>query len=288
VSEPTGYDYVAFIDEAGDPGLKRVKPDDVTGSSEWMMVSAVVMRAEHEAAVGGWIAEIMERLNSHQMRTLHFAKLSPTRKMTCCEYVADLPVRCFVICSNKRNMKGHRNTAAERIPSDNWFYCWLSRMLLERVTHFVGAQARKDFNEPRMVKLVFSERGGLSYTQMNAYFDWLRFKGANQVLTAGNLTYDVFHRQLMEIHNHARHDGLKLPDIVASAFFKAADKHDTGACDPRFAWALSPRMARWPDNRGGQIAGYGVKLMPSWSTVRADPDQLEIFKRYGYPDQWWS
>lgn len=208
--------------------------------------------------------------------------------MTCCEYVADLPVRCFVVCSNKRNMKGHRNMAAEQIPSDNWFYCWLSRMLLERVTHFVGAQARKDFDEARMVKLVFSERGGLSYTQMNAYFDWLRFKGENQVLTRGNLTYDVFHRQLMEIHNHARHDGLKLPDIVASAFFKAADKHDTGACDPRFAWALRPRMARWPDKRGGRISGYGVKLMPSWSTVRSDPDQLEIFKRYGYPDQWWS
>lgn len=57
MSDRPGYDYVAYIDEAGDPGLRRVKPDDVNGSSEWMMVSAVVMRAEHEAAVGGWISE---------------------------------------------------------------------------------------------------------------------------------------------------------------------------------------------------------------------------------------
>ncbi|MBB5745213.1 hypothetical protein [Brevundimonas variabilis] len=184
-------------------------------------------------------------------------------------------------------MRGHRNPLAEQIPSDNWFYCWMTRLLLERVTHFIERRSQVDFQETRLVKMIFSERGGLSYSQMNAYFDWLRVKGDNQVLKAGNLSYGTFHRQLMEIKNHAGHDGLKLPDIVASAFFKAADIYDTRACDPRFAIALRPRMATANDKVGGVIAGYGVKLMPGWK-VKAEPEQLEVFRQYGYPEQWWA
>lgn len=281
------FSYITYIDEAGDPGLRKVKPDDMPGSSEWLMVSAVVIRAENEANVSRWISDLMTSLGSHQMRDLHFAKLSPTRKLAACAHLAGLPVRCFVVCSNKRNMRGHRNLLAEKIPSDNWFYCWMTRLLLERVTHFVAARSIKDFGETRLTRLTFSERGGLSYSQMNAYFDWLRVKGGNQVLKAGNLAYDTFHRDLMEIKNHAGHDGLKMPDIVASAFFKAADIYDTRACDPQFALALKPRMARAGDKADGKVAGYGVKLMPGWN-VRAQPEQLEVFRQYGYPDQWWA
>lgn len=287
ISSPS-YSYVTYIDEAGDPGLKRVKPLDVQGSSEWLMVAAVVIRAEYEGEVEGWISDLTASLGSHQMRDLHFAKLSPTRKLAVCAYLAGKPVRCFVVCSNKQNMRGHRNPLAEKIPSDNWFYCWMTRLLLERVTHFVEHRSQADHGETRLMKLIFSERGGLSYSQMNAYFDWLRFKGDNQVLKLGNLSYDTFHRDLMFIQNHAGHAGLKMPDIVASAFFKGADIHDTRSCDPRFAKALESRMGRWPDQRSGQISGYGVKLMPGWKTLSVQPPQLEIFKHYGYPAQWWS
>jgi len=281
------YAYAAFIDEAGDPGLKRVRPLDSDGSSEWLMVAAVVIRAENEPQLRTWVQGLLTSLGSHQMRDLHFAKLSPTRKLAVCAYLAGLPVRCFVICSNKQNMRGHRNLLAEQIPSDNWFYCWLTRLLLERVTHFVRHKGLADGGGQRLVKLIFSERGGLSYPQMNAYFDWLRSKGENQFLRAGTLAFETFDRRLMEIRNHASDDGLKLPDIVASAFFKAADIHNTRQCDPRFALALRERMGRWPFV-DGQIAGYGVKLMPGWKPRNVQAEQLEVFERYGYPDQWWA
>lgn len=265
-----------------------MKPLDVQGSSEWLMVAGVVIRAENEAQVSDWMADLTTSLGSHQMRDLHFAKLSPTRKLAVCAYLAGLPVRCFVVCSNKQNMRGHRNPLAEKIPSDNWFYCWMTRLLLERVTHFVERRSQADHGETRLTKLIFSERGGLSYSQMNAYFDWLRFKGDNQVLKWGNLAYDTFHRDLMFIQNHTGHAGLKMPDIVASAFFKGADIHDTRACDPRFAVALESRMGRWPDLKTGQVSGYGVKLMPKWQDLNVQAEQLEIFKHYGYPSQWWG
>lgn len=282
------YDYVAYIDESGDPGIKTVRPIDPNGSSEWLMVSAVVVAAKREPEISGWISEMMAAMNSRQMRDIHFAKLSPERKLIACQRVASLPVRCFVVASNKQNMRGHRNLRAEKISSDNWFYCWLTRLLLERVTHWVKEHSLAEYGEIRRVKLVFSERGGLSYSQMNAYYHWLKAKGDNQYLRRGNIAYDTIHMQLMEVINHTAHDGLKLPDIVASAFFKAADIHHTRGCDPRFAMALEARMARWPDKRSGLAAGYGVKLMPGYGALRhkVKNRQRDVFRHFGYPREW--
>lgn len=282
------YGYVAYIDESGDPGIKTVRPLDLNGSSEWLMVSAVVIDTRREAEVSGWIGNMMAAMNSRQMHDIHFAKLSPQRKLIACQHVAKLPVRCFVVASNKQNMRGHSNLLAEKIPSDNWFYCWLTRLLLERVTHWVRQRSLADHDQVRRVKLVFSERGGLSYSQMNAYYQWLAAKGENQFLRRGNIAYDTIDMRLMHVINHAGHDALKLPDIVASAFFKAADIHHTRACDPQFAIALGPRMARWPDRQRGLVAGYGVKLMPGYGALRhkVEDRQREVFRHFGYPREW--
>ena len=49
-SEP--YEYVLYIDEAGDDGLKRVRPLDPIGASEWLVISGVLDRVNNEAATG--------------------------------------------------------------------------------------------------------------------------------------------------------------------------------------------------------------------------------------------
>ena len=48
-------------------------------------------------------------------------------------------------------------------------------------------------------------------------------------------------------------------------------------------------MARWPEP-DGLISGYGVKLMPGLGRLkcRTKPKQLEVFREYGYPIQWWD
>lgn len=95
-------------------------------------------------------------------------------------------------------------------------------------------------------------------------------------------------RRLLEVAAHNDRAGLHLADTVASAFFKACDFRDTGECDPQFAKLLEPRMGRFPDVLGGEIAGYGVKIMPSFRGARLTRDQEKIFKFYGYPRQWWA
>jgi len=43
MSAGPSYGYVAYIDEAGDDGLRAVKPISNPGSSEWLVLSAVVL-----------------------------------------------------------------------------------------------------------------------------------------------------------------------------------------------------------------------------------------------------
>jgi hypothetical protein len=291
-SKPPEYRYVAYIDESGDPGLKRVKPRTAGGSSEWIVTAAAVIPAECEAETREWVVAMMKAINSQQLRDIHFQKLNPTRKSLVCSYVAERRVKLFAVISNKQNMEGYQNPLAAQIPSDNWFYCWLTRVLLERVTDFVLAASVKRYGSPQLVKLEYSERGGLSYSQMHAYYEWIKLKSASGkiplYLPWGKVAFEVIHQDLMRVYNHRERDGLKLPDIVASAFFKAVDVYDTGACDPAFAKLLAPRMAASPDT--GQVGGYGVKLMPNWRTLntyRVPEEQREIFRFYGYPSNYW-
>lgn len=291
---PPRYDYVAYIDESGDPGLTKVAPRTPGGSSEWIIVAAALIPAELEPEMGAWVSDLMRLMKSHQMRDLHFQKLNASRKALACSFLAEKNVRLFVIVSNKQNMEGWQNPRAAKIPSDNWFYCWLTRILLERVTDYVYAASMKRYGEPRFVRLEYSERGGLRYSQMHAYYEWLKMKTAGgkvpPFVPFGDFQYSVLHPDLMRVYNHVDRDGLKLPDIAASAFFKAVDKLQTGDCDPTFAKLLARRMARAPDS--GQIAGYGVKLMPNWGTLdrfKVPSEQRAILRYYGYPyDQWWQ
>jgi hypothetical protein len=293
-SKPPEYSYVAYIDEAGDPGLTKVAPRTAGGSSEWIVVSAVLIPAELEEEVGDWLVDLMKELDSHQMRDIHFQKLNDRRKAQACAFLAAKQVRIFTVVSNKQNMEGYQNSRAAQIPSDNWFYCWLTRVLLERVTTYVHAAAMKRYGESRFVRLEYSERGGLRYSQMKSYYDWLKIKSAAGrvalFLPFGDFQYGVLHPDLMRVYNHTDRDGLKLPDIAASAFFKAVDIYQTRACDPSFAKLLTPRMARAPDTK--QVAGFGVKLLPNWRTLNrfnVKEEQRTILRHFGYPgNQWWQ
>lgn len=163
----------------------------------------------------------------------------------------------------------------------------MTRLLLERVTKFVLDRSLKQHGEAKKLRIEYSARGGLRYSQMSAYYEWMKMKRMNPYLPWGRICWEVMDRDLLKVYPHLDREGLQLADVVASAFFKACDKYDTGKCDPQFAKLLKPRMAREPNTRRGQISGFGVKLMPSMRTAKLDHDQADIFKFYGYPKQWW-
>ena len=99
------------------------------GSSEWMVVGAIVVAKEHEPNIVSWVEEITDKFIGHQRFGFHFRDLNAAKKRMVCEAMAKRPMRIFAVASNKKNMQGYENPAPEKLSDKNWFYCWMTRLL---------------------------------------------------------------------------------------------------------------------------------------------------------------
>ena len=287
------YGYVAYIDEAGDPGVKKVLPIDEDGASEWLVLAATLIRVDFESEVPSWGREFLSQCGGRQKKHFHFREANAKNKLLACERLSALHVRNFVVCSNKKNMRGYKNPLAAKRNVDlaenpynaNWFYFWVTRVLMEKVTSFVSWHSQKNYHEIRKIKFEFSQRGGIRYDELAAYFNLLQTNDASGTQTANydTIHWDTVDYDLIEVHPHSHRAGLIMPDIVASSFYMACDKHERGLpCDPIPAMRLIPRMAIKHDDKSKSSAGFGVKLMPNQKKAKLESDQKQIFKKYGY------
>lgn len=274
------YEYILYIDEAGDDGLTRVRPIDEVGASEWLVISGVLVRQNNESAVVDWVREIRSDINARQGPALHFRNLSPTKKKRACEMLAEKPIVCFAVCSNKKNMRGHSNERAAKMGGKQWYYNFCVRFLMERVTAFCLRDSVKKYGKPRYIKVVFSQRGGHSYGQTKAYWEHLKAQAVagSTYLNRWEIKHEVLRFGLVDYVPHTSNAGLQLADAVASAFYQSCDTLDVSN-DPQFAKLLFPKMAR----SGGSAADYGVVLQPTPPTKgKLNDSQKVIFQHFGY------
>lgn len=279
---PPPYGFIAYIDEAGDPGINSIQPKNPNGATEWLSVGATLIRANYEPEQVQWVKKVNDAIFSRQGAVLHFRKLSDTRKLTACSHIASMNLRAFAVVSNKINMEGHRNVLAEAYPGPRgWFYNWCIRVLLERITDCVERSAIRNNHEPRHVKLVFSERGGVEYMWLNAYLEVLmqQAQDGKTVLSKRLVKWQVMHPKLIEIVPHRLSAGAQLADCVASAFYSAAHSRGT-------RWNMRPAesLKQCIATENGVHEDYGVTLQPwMWSDRRKLlRDQRRIFEFYGY------
>lgn len=273
--------FIAFIDEAGDPSVKRVAPLTPGGATEWFVLSAVVVRAAREADPVEWVKELRQDLRATQSAALHYRKLSPAKRLRACEHLGSKPARVFVVASNKRNMEGHQNQRADKISSQEWFYNWCTRILLERVTSYCFDVSMREVGEPQIVRLEFSQRGGLRYDQMRAYHKYLELqdRGPRGVyLNRRRPKWEVMSWDEFCVYPDHQRAGLQLADIAASAFYQAVEPQS-----PHFdlnpAKALSKVVARV----NGTPVDEGLTLLPFASQGRNLTDeQCAIFRHYKF------
>jgi len=277
--EPADPRFLAFIDEAGDPGLTKV---GLGGSSEWIMLGALVVRLEREPDLVTWVRDIRAKIRAKQSPILHYRNLAPDRKTVVCRELAARPMRCFVLCSNKKNMQGHRNdsaAAARGATTQEYFYNFCVRLLLERVTDFVQQISIRDYKTPKHLKIVFSQRGGLRYSQTIEYLDLLRQQARSQTtfLKRKEIKWAVLHPKLISSIPHRDSAGAQLADTIPSAFFQATNTTGNGSWDASQAKLLKPCM--WHEN--GLYEDRGVSLQP-WPYQKGNLNdrQKEIFRFY--------
>lgn len=291
MSQP--YQYIAYVDEAGDPGLANIKPIDSKGSSEWLILSGVLVRASNELRTKDWDRDFRIAGGRKPEHAIHFRKLRDPHQLAVCEELAKLPVRAFVVASNKKNIRRYKNdfaqaqrdTLMDHSQSYSWLYFWLFRLLMEKMTDYAARRAVFDNAPSGLMKIEISRCSHVHYPDLIKYLHWLRIKDrqGTQFITQGAITWSAIDFDLIEDHDHATRSGLVLPDIVASAFFAACDRVDRGRSPNPFpAFKLDKRMARRSERRDDTPAFYGVKLFPSFRDAALDEEQARIFRHSGY------
>lgn len=269
--------YVVFIDEAGDPGIKPSA--NAPAWTEWFTLGAVVVAAHREPEVRGWIEEMRNVTRSRQKPDLHYRNLSLANKRRVARMLASKEVRLFALASHKANMRGHRSAALGRMGPDQ-YYNWCLRFILERVTAWCARRAKIDQVSPAL-QTVFSERGGHRYPDLVNYLKRLDHQARAGTLTlkARRIVPDVLVPELCEVRPHTSVAGLQLADIVASAFFQAANSAlPTHELSP--ARLLSDRMAK--EGRSRIHANFGLTLLPLPHQGTIPADEQAIFEFYGY------
>jgi Protein of unknown function (DUF3800) len=280
------YYYIAYIDEAGDPGIERVRPIDDPGASEWLVIGAVLIEASNEAKPVEWVRSILDAMGAKRRPALHFRDLHEWQKPLACQGLAKLPVNLFVMASNKKNMRGYRNerAAAKGNPliSKQVFYNFCLRLMLERVTDCCFRHSMRTYGAPRHVKIFYSKRGGHNYAHTHVYNEVLKNQARSRTtwLKRREIKWEVVDRRLQEEVAHTMNAGVQLADVVASSFFQACDLLPPTIFNPDNARLLRDRIAV----ESGYFRDYGVVFQPYPEMTKAqlDPRQKDIFEFYGY------
>lgn len=272
------YDYILYIDEAGDSGLKLRSKG--TGSTEWFALGGIVVSRRHEAAIPDWVRDILSGIGHEEPipEELHFNRLDVERKLLAAKAVARLPVSAFTVMSHKENMRGYRNTRAERLGGKNIFYNFCLRVLLERVTQTVARTSMRQFKEIRRLRIVIARTGGVQYDLTMDYIEKLRA----QALTGTTfLNKNVIHHAIasswqFEPVSANTSAGCQIADTVVSSFYNSVN--ETGAF-PMLqgpAKAIEPIVPRYR----GVRANHGLTLLPWNNNIPAR--YRSIFRHYGY------
>lgn len=285
-SPPKRVGYVLFVDESGDDGYSTVWPIDADGASEWLVLGGVLVKAENSRSPVEWVREFKRGIKGSQSPILHFYDLSDAKRLEVCQHIAskgDL-LRCFVVISNKRNMRGYRNLRAERWDTRNPMYNWLFRVLIEKASHFCAKRSMHDYGEMRSMRIELGARGGVSIPRIRVYLYKLRnqSQSGRMVVKREDISWAcIDDKQIAAIPARER-AGIQLADVVVSAFGKAVDRRYDGGMEPKFANALFGVMAQ---KMTGLRAGYSVKLLPNrkdlWK-AELSPQHVAFFEGYGY------
>jgi hypothetical protein len=286
LTKPPEYYYIAHIDEAGDPGIRRVRPVDPNGGSEWLILGCSLIQVKSESEQVQWVRTTLDKLDMKQQTVLHFRDLDEWRKPLACQMLGqNNDVRCFAMLSNKKNMKGHQNIRAasrsEGIGIDQVFYNWCLRIILERVTDFVYQHSMRAYREPRHVKIILGERGTHSYARATWYTQMLKdqSKAGTTYLSKRTINTEVFDSRLIEVSQPQVNAGLQMADIIASSFFQGVDILPPTIFDTRNAPLLRPRMAE----KNGMVENYGVTFLPfNYYEAKLQPQQIDVLEQYGF------
>jgi hypothetical protein len=255
----------AYIDESGDEGFKFRTDLSQIGTSDWFVLSAFVTRSTFDLETVKVIDEVRTEFGLHLKKHVHFKDLKHAQKVRYAQMILGKRGRIISVCVHKPSLlepekfrKGHR------------LYFYAVRYLLERLTWLVRDYDNQvKYGGDGTVKILFSNRGGMSYPNLKAYLELLRTqKDSGQDI---RIEFDRYSIGDIETQTPGKSMGLQLADAAAGATFNALERDCFGNSESRYISILLPIHYRTE----GKIMGYGIKVVPR-ETITNLPEESNL------------
>lgn len=260
-------EYVAYIDEAGDEGINKLR--EPSGQSRWLLLGGILVTAENDRLLPAWRNEALALFPKKKAKDLHFRELKHDQKVAVSSYFSDKRMGVCCVCSNKVTLLD--GGKYERLYSQKGhLYNYLTRFLLERLTTSVANFAKRQGQSARL-RIVFSRRSGTDYHAMREYLLLMR-DGKEKMRPVRSIDWSVFDPDDIRVENHEKWAGLQLADVATSATFSALERNFYGHYEPRYALALAKRYIP----RGSSILDCGFTLVPRRDKCLLDERQTRF------------
>lgn len=242
---------MVYIDESGDEGFVFNK--DGSGSSRWLVLSAVVIRKVDDLRMVDCLKTVRMLLGKKPKAPLHFAKLKHEQRVAYIRRVGDLPIRTVSVMVYKPLIHDEQEKS-EGIKYS--LYHDATWMLLERVS-WLCRDTRREGEGDGFAEIIFSNRSNMSYEDIRGYLQLLlsRPDSSPQKIWIDPSVIDSDRIRSVE---HSKLAGLQVADAVASGIHFGVKVNRYGETEP--AYLLHLRKALYRHN--GEPMGYGIKVWP--------------------------
>lgn len=249
--------FVAYIDESGDEGF-TFRPDG-SGSSRWLVLSALVMRKENDGLVVQTARQARELLRKPPKHALHFRDLKHEQRVALARLIGQMPSRSVSVLIHKPSIPEPEIFQQEAYA----LYRYASRMLLERVSWLCRDHRKKGMGDGR-VGLIYSNRSAMSYEDLRTYLPHLRQDTGRKDIRIDWNVIDPVHVKAV---NHDQLAGLQLADAVATSAYYAVTPNLYGDIEDRYFRLIASTIYRHEQ----RVEGYGLKF---WCDERATIERV--------------
>lgn len=239
--------FVAYIDESGDEGFTFHA--DGSGSSRWLILSALIMRKENDKEVVDTAKTARELLEKPEKFPLHFRDLKHDQRVALARLVGQMNSRTVSVLVHKPDISDAENFQREAYS----LYRYASRLLLERVSWLCRDHRPKQDTGNGRVELIYSNRSAMSYDVLREYLVRLREESDRKEI---RIDWNVIDPTHVKAVNHDQLAGLQLADAVATSVFYAVTPNRFGDIEDRYLRLIGRTIYR----HEGRAEGYGLKF----------------------------
>jgi hypothetical protein len=245
--------FTAYIDEAGDEGFFIVPRPDKK-SSEWFLMSAVVVRADKTVMFDNALQEFRAIIaknkeksrNKRRVAGFHFRDARHHDRLAFLRALRGWPFAVITVATHKPSVRKDSSLSQKK----HALFQYTAKLLVERISWYCS-----DHMKPGPAKLVFAERGQLDRDRLVSYFRRLKTHGGNH-----SIRWKVIDPEAVEVVPASKFIGLQVADAAVSSVEQALELSWYSTTEHRYVKMWKSRYYR----SGVTCSGYGMKAFPNW------------------------